>query len=217
MKTLAVACVALPLATAGCGSSDSQPAGGGGSGGSGGGQAGAGANSGAGGVSGAAGAAPCLLAAEPFGIDPAHSDSFPDVQLTSCDGTKQKLDALRCQNKLTLLSIGAGWCAPCKEETPDLQVVNDALAKDGFGVVQVLFEDADANPASTLFCKTWVDAYSLTIPVFIDPAGNALKPAGTAAIPVNVALDHDGKVLWAKNGTVPADLLGTMKGLLAGL
>ena len=201
----------VALALAGCGGDDAAPGDASGTAGT---QAGTGGQAGTS-AGGTAGVPPCLPAPEPFGIDPDLGHSFPDVQLTSCDGKKQSLEEIRCAHALTLLSIGAGWCAPCKEETPDLQVVSDALADQGLGVVQVMFEDTQANPASTLFCKTWVETYSLAIPVFIDPAGNVLEPVGGVAIPVNVVLDHDGRVVWAINGVVPPDLLGTLQELLS--
>jgi thiol-disulfide isomerase/thioredoxin len=218
MRTPAAAC--LVLALGGCG--DDTPAGegagtAGASGGGTGGAGGVGGPGGAGGAAAAAGSAPCLPAAEPFGTDPAAGHSFPDVQLTACDGKKQSFDAIRCEARLTLLSIGAGWCAPCKEETPDLQVVHDTLSADGVQVVQVMFEDAGASPATTLFCQSWVDSYELTIPVFVDPAGNTLDWFDEAVVPLNLAVDRDGKVLWALSGTIPPDLLGTLQGLLADL
>ncbi len=157
---------------------------------------------------------PCLPAAEPFGTDPGASESFPDIKLTLCDGTKETIDQIRCRNKITLISIGAGWCEPCKTETPQLEAAAQALAGQGIGIVQVLFEDGQSSPATTLFCDTWVEQFSLTIPVYIDPPGNTLAYFDAAAAPLNVVVDHDGKVLWAETGIVPEDLEGLLLGML---
>jgi thiol-disulfide isomerase/thioredoxin len=157
---------------------------------------------------------PCLPAKEPLGADPAKGESFPDVDLTTCDGAKVTLDTLRCQSTIMLVSIGAGWCQPCIEETPSLETASIELRDEGIGVVQVLFQDAMANPATTLFCTKWVDQFALTMPVFIDPVGDTLGPFEAAAAPFNVVVDRDGKVLWAEVGVVPADLQGTLRSLL---
>ncbi len=157
---------------------------------------------------------PCLAAKEPFGADPAKGESFPDVELTTCEGAKVTLDTLRCESKIMLVSIGAGWCQPCIEETPSLEAASIELRDEGIGVVQVLFQDAMANPATSLFCTSWVDQFALTMPVFIDPVGETLGSFETSPAPFNVVVDRDGKVLWAEVGVVPADLQGTLRSLL---
>ena len=157
---------------------------------------------------------PCLPAAEPFGTDPGASESFPDIKLTLCNGTKETVDQIPCRNQITLISIGAGWCEPCKAETPQLEAAALALAGQGIGIVQVMFQDGQSSPATTLFCETWVDQFSLTIPVYIDPPGNTLAYFDSASAPLNVVVDHDGKVLWAETGIVPEDLEGLLVGML---
>lgn len=146
----------------------------------------------------------CDPAVEPHGVDPTMGHSFPDVRLTDCDGNMVTFDALRCQNAVTLLSIGAGWCQPCQAETPELETAAVSLADEGGGIVQVMFQDAAANGATTLFCRTWVEQFSLTFPVFVDPVGEALEPFGVSdlqtAMPLNVIVDRTGKALFVQQG-----------------
>ena len=80
--------------------------------------------------------------------------------------------------------------------------------------MQVLFQDTMAQPATTLFCSTWVNQFSLTMPVFIDPVGETLTPFGSPTVPVNVVVNHDGKVLWALEGAIPMNLEDILRGLL---
>jgi thiol-disulfide isomerase/thioredoxin len=140
--------------------------------------------------------------------------SFPDLEYTACDGTKVTLDTLRCTAQVTLVSIGAGWCQPCIDETPQLEAAHAELADEGIQIIQVLFQDAQSNPATTLFCKSWVTNFSLTLPVFVDPASQSLTYFDSTAAPANIAVDRDGKVLWAVTGIVPQDLVGTLRALL---
>jgi thiol-disulfide isomerase/thioredoxin len=200
------------LALSGCGedaASSSAPSGSSGSSVS----AGAGGNGGAGG-GGGADLGPCLPASEPFGTDPSAGESFGDVKLTSCDGQSHYLDEIRCQNAITLISIGAGWCGPCKEEAPVLEAASKTLAGQGIGIIQVLFEDGQSNPATTLFCEAWTSELALTIPVYVDPPANTLTFFDAPAAPLNVVVDHDGKVLWAASGLFPEDIVGLLQSLL---
>ncbi len=185
----------LALASAGCGSDDDPSGGTGGAGG-------------AGGSGGATGM--CNAAVAPFGTDPAASHSFPDIEITDCNGKRQTLDELRCSAKVTLVSIGAGWCQPCKDETPLLQELKNKMGPQGVEVVQIMFEDAQGNPATTLFCETWRDTYTLTLPLYVDPAANTLAYFNSVKAPLNLLLDRDGKVLWSEIGVIPKDLEGTV-------
>jgi peroxiredoxin len=160
------------------------------------------ASDGGGSASGGGPTANCNAAQAPLGADPAAGDSFPDLEITDCSGGKITIDQLRCGNTITLMSIGAGWCQPCQEETPDLQAAYVAHQAEGLAIFQLMFQDASSLPATTLFCDAWVDEYSLTFPVFIDPVGNSLDYFQSASAPLNVIIDADGKVLWAETGKI---------------
>lgn len=153
----------------------------------------------------------CDAAVEPFGAE--VGQSFPDITLTDCAGGKHTLDELRCQNTITLVSVGAGWCEPCQEEAPELQAASVALADQGVGIVQVLFQDASGLPATTMFCDAWTQTFSLTIPTLIDPVGNTLEFFDQAQTPLNFVVDRDGVVLWAQTGKVD-DVEGLLVSLL---
>ncbi len=155
----------------------------------------------------------CEPAAAPLGADAAQGHSFPDVDLSDCDGVRGTLAAVRCRNALTIVSIGAGWCAPCVQETPELQAAHQELAGEGIGVAQIVFQDAQAAPATTAYCKKWVDTFDLTFPVFVDPPGNTLEYFDSAVTPLNLMLDARGRVLWSEVGKVPEDLIGLARSL----
>lgn len=160
------------------------------------------------------GASPsCRAAQEPLGTEPALGHSFPDVPLTDCEGNRGTLREVRCANDLTIVSIGAGWCKPCLEETPDLQAAYEALRQENIGVVQIVFQDGQAAPASTAYCKKWVETFALTFPVFVDPPANSVALFDSAATPLNVMLDQHGRVLWSELGKVPDDLIGVARSL----
>jgi len=137
----------------------------------------------------------------PFGTTPGTS-SLPDLPLADCTGERSTLADLRCGAQLTFVSFGAGWCEPCRAEAPALQEASVELAAEGVVVAQVMFQDADARPATTQFCQSWRDELDLTIPVFIDPVENSTALFDVSGTPLNVIVDRDGRVLWSKAGRV---------------
>lgn len=129
-------------------------------------------------------------------------DSFPDLELVTCDNQRVTFDGQRCAADVTLLSIGAGWCEPCREETPALQALHEAVLADGGQVVQVMFEDANAAPATTLFCEQWRDEFDLSLPLFVDPVGRTLAHFDGSLAPFNLVIARDGTVLATETGAI---------------
>lgn len=74
------------------------------------------------------------------------------------------------EGSVIILTVGAGWCEGCKEETPILeedfwQVYED----DGLVVIQLLTEDTEGKTADTDFAQWWRSEFSVTFPICIDP------------------------------------------------
>lgn len=158
----------------------------------------------------------CPAPRAPFGADPDFDVSFPDLAVTTCDGTELTLGEYRCQADATLYSIGAGWCAPCIVETPTLQEVYDETRGESISVVQIMFDGADASgdmpsTATQAFCQAWVDDVAdnwstvdtLTLPVVIEPAKASLEQFEAAFAPLNLIVDRAGKVQWASMANIP--------------
>jgi thiol-disulfide isomerase/thioredoxin len=114
-------------------------------------------------------------------------------------------------NKAILLSIGAGWCEPCKEETADLLEVHAALREQGLAVVQILFEDDQAMPPTSSFCRVWRDELygaPLGFPVWLDQTfewASAYLLDPLSATPVSMLIDLNGNIRWKVEGQNPPD------------
>lgn len=121
-------------------------------------------------------------------------------------------DAYGDYNKAILLSIGAGWCEPCKDETAELMPeVFEPLHDQGLAIVQVLFEDDQAMPPTSSFCRTWRDDLfnePLGFPVWLDQSFTwadefLLDPQ--SATPVTMLIDANGNIRWKVEGQNPPD------------
>lgn len=93
---------------------------------------------------------------------------------TTVDG--DKLTLYDFEGSVVLLSVGAGWCAECKEETPVLEKDFWNKYKDqGFVVIQLLIQNASGAPADIDFANEWKKEFGVTFPLCIDPE-NSLEP-----------------------------------------
>ncbi|MFO7567002.1 MAG: TlpA disulfide reductase family protein [Enhygromyxa sp.] len=115
-------------------------------------------------------------------------------------------------NKAILLSIGAGWCEPCKAETAELTPeVLEPLHDQGLEIVQVLFEDDQAMPPTSSFCRVWRDELfgePLGFPVWLDQSfswADAFLLDPQSATPVSMLIDANGNIRWKVEGQNPPD------------
>ncbi|MCA9628344.1 MAG: TlpA family protein disulfide reductase [Myxococcales bacterium] len=156
----------------------------------------------------------CNKAQKPYGTDPDFGESMPDILLLDCDGNTTTVDQMRCDHKLTLVSIGAGWCEPCQDEALVMEELYNRYSDRGLQVVQFMYADVEGFLPGPEFCRTWRDTYSLTYPIYVDPQSNTLQFLELGVTPVNLLLNERGKVVWFAPGVLPDDFESTLLGLL---
>lgn len=140
--------------------------------------------------------------------------------LPNCEFEARSFDEFFCKrddeygdyNKAILLSIGAGWCEPCKDETAELTPeVWEPLHDEGLMIVQVLFQDDQAMPPTSSFCKSWRDELydpALPFPVLLDQTfewADAFLLDPQSATPVTMLIDANGNIRWKVEGQNPPD------------
>jgi hypothetical protein len=142
------------------------------------------------------------------------------TDLINCEGEFIELADFFCKrdddygdyNRAILITIGAGWCEPCKEETETLMPdVYEPLHDQGLEIVQVIFEDNDADPPTRSFCREWRDELFsdvLEFPVLLDQTfswADAYLLDIQAATPVTMLVDANGNIRWKVEGQDPDD------------
>lgn len=148
----------------------------------------------------------CTAAQPPLGGDPLSDHSFPDVTLTACNGDSVRFDEVRCGAAYTFVSIGTGWCEPCIEEAPLLDDLGARFADRSLQVVQVLFEDAEREPASAAYCGVFQSQTSIQSTVYADPSAQTIREFDPPIIPRQLLVDRTGKVLLSIPGALPSDI-----------
>jgi len=152
----------------------------------------------------------------PYGTE--IGDTIADFALEDCDGASVRLGDTLAAAKVVLITVGAGWCEPCIEEHEDLVATTFApFCARGLRVLDIVFEDDNALPATRLFCRGWRDRFTLPFPVLVDPLFTMRAyfggPASTQT-PLNLLIDGDGVIRWRSTGVAPADLPAEIERLL---
>ncbi|MFK7986854.1 MAG: TlpA family protein disulfide reductase [Sandaracinaceae bacterium] len=144
----------------------------------------------------------CGGATAPLGVT--EGMGFAPMVLEQCEGEPYVFygdDEGYCASRLTVVSIAAGWCAPCIRETAELEdAIVARYGADGVRVVQVLVEDADYRETSPSYCAGWRDRFELRqVPVLRDPAGSVL-PYYDGSLPATLIIDDQGVVVHREVG-----------------
>jgi peroxiredoxin len=88
-------------------------------------------------------------------------EEAPDFSIKDEAGRMVKLSEFR--GKVVFLNFWATWCAPCIDEAPEIELVNNAFKDRQFRILTIS-SDTDWSDV-----KNFHRAHKLTFPVFLDP------------------------------------------------
>lgn len=117
-----------------------------------------------------------------------------DTAFTSQDGGDMTLAAF--EGKYTLVNFWATWCAPCREEMPQLATLQDVFGGDTFEVVTIA-TGRNAVPAMQAFFE---DIGVTNLPLHRDPGQALARDFGVLGLPVTVILDPTGQEIARLQG-----------------
>ncbi len=151
-----------------------------------------------------------LIFATRFGEDPGLVPSpllgqpAPSLALPKLDGSGT-FDAEDLRDKVVVVNFFASWCAPCREEQPDLAAAADAFADRGVVVIEIAYQDEAAGALEFLDEFGRSDAADLPG----RPGGRAAIAFGVFGIPETFFVAADGTVVGKAIGATDALTLGT--------
>ena len=151
-----------------------------------------------------------LIFATRFGEDPGLVPSpllgrpAPLLDLPLLDGSGT-FDAASLRDKVVVVNFFASWCAPCREEQPDLAAAANAFAERGVVIVEIAYQDQAASAFEFLdeFGRSDAAVY------LADPGSRAAIAYGVFGIPETFFIAADGTVVGKAIGATDALTLGT--------
>ncbi len=100
------------------------------------------------------------------------------------------------QGRYVLLNFWATWCAPCREEMPALNALQQALGGDRFEVVTLA---TGRNPEPAI--RRFFEEEAITdLPMYLDPMQVVARDMGVFGLPITVILDPEGQEIARLRG-----------------
>lgn len=117
------------------------------------------------------------------------------------------------RGKVAVLNFWASWCAPCRIESPQLDIVYRRMKNKGVDFIGIDTKDAKSN------ARSFVHDFDISYPIVFDENGEIAIRLGNLparGLPFSVLLDKSGKVAAVYVGELTAkDLQGPLDSLNA--
>lgn len=137
---------------------------------------------------------------------PTEGKRLPEFKWTDADGGVHTINELA--GKGVVLNFWATWCVPCIAEMPALDALARRMAGEGVAVLALSSDRGGAGAVS----KFYKEKNIATLPVLLDPRGDAARACGARGIPTTVVIDRhgtdrgrlEGAADWSSDATVAA-------------
>ncbi len=120
------------------------------------------------------------------------ADRKPAPKLTGTTLAGAPFDLAALRGRVVVLNVWASWCAPCRDEAPNLEKVWQDIEDQGVSFVGINTRDAPDN------ARAFERRYRISYPSVSDRDGELLVAfRGTlppSAIPTTLVIDRDGRV-----------------------
>ena len=126
-------------------------------------------------------------------------EPLPDISFTDGSGNSKSLADFR--GKTILLNLWATWCAPCREEMPSLDRLQQELGSDKFEVVALALERGGAKAARKFLDE--IKASNLTL--YVDKSTRAGSKLRVLGMPTTILIDGEGREIGRLAGPAEWD------------
>ena len=113
-------------------------------------------------------------------------EALPEI--TFNDAAGKTLTLADFKGRTVLLNLWATWCAPCREEMPSLDRLQQAIGSDKFEVV-ALSLDRQGAPASQKFLD---EVKAKALKLYIDATGKQGVTLKLVGMPTTILINKDG-------------------------
>lgn len=126
-------------------------------------------------------------------------EPVPDLTLETLDGAS--INLAKQDGRLLLVNFWATWCAPCREEIPDLKALHSDLEEDGLTVIGVALDRKGREVVDP-----FVDQHEINYPIVVDAEGTAEAELGPIpGLPTTILVAPDGQITKRVVGIFPTD------------
>jgi cytochrome c biogenesis protein CcmG, thiol:disulfide interchange protein DsbE len=121
-------------------------------------------------------------------VDEGQKPQAPVFELEQLDGAKT-VSLADYRGKAVVLNFWASWCAPCKDEAPELESVWQRWRDKDVVIVGVDLQDFGTD------AQRFVDRYDLSYPVLRDTQNWTWGRYGLSGLPETYFVDRQGRLV----------------------
>lgn len=130
----------------------------------------------------------------------AEIDAYaPPIKALTFDG--QAVDFAALRGRPVIINFWATWCAPCRDEMPQLQQLRDEIPSADLEILAVNLGESPETIAA------WKEAFQLTYTLVLDTDGRIATGYRLRGQPTTVIVSSDGIITRIFHGPVTADIL----------
>lgn len=138
-------------------------------------------------------------------IIPLHAqDQLPQATIKSVDGQNVEFNEIIEDQKVTIISFWATWCAPCKKELDAIADLYDTWQAD-YDVELIAISVDDARAAAKV--KPMVAEKGWPYRIFIDTNQSLMRSLHFQTVPYTIVVDQNKKIVYNHSGYLPGDEL----------
>ncbi len=115
-------------------------------------------------------------------------DPAPEFLAQRMDGSE--MAAAELLGRPYMLNIWATWCAPCRDEMPELKELHHLYRDRGFQVVGVSVDDRGSKAT----IRAFLDDLDIDFPIVHDPTWGVVDSYSLMGLPGTFLIDADGVV-----------------------
>lgn len=127
---------------------------------------------------------------------PSQGDVAPDFAFTFANGETRRLSDLR--GAKVVVNFWATWCAPCEEEMPDLQRLDERSDVVVLGVNRLELPEV---------IIPFARERNLTFTLIANPDGDIVERYGAKNIPISYFINSDGTIGYRQLGIMTFDIM----------
>jgi cytochrome c biogenesis protein CcmG, thiol:disulfide interchange protein DsbE len=136
-------------------------------------------------------------APEAADVGAASGAEAPPFGAVTLDGDSVALADLR--GSPVLLNVWATWCAPCRQEIPELQSLHERYGPQGLRVIGVTVDSRSAGAD----IRAFADEFGMTYDLWWDPDQTVVSRFQAMGVPLTVLIGPDGRIRWRHLGALP--------------
>lgn len=123
----------------------------------------------------------------------------PALTFSELDGTPRTLADFR--GRIVLVNFWATWCAPCIEEMPALDRLQETLGGQDFTVLALSTDRQGRSLVEPFLGKLGLRKLS----THLDPKGEAMRALGIRGLPTTILFDREGREVGRLEGAAAWD------------